>query len=332
MEIPVTRVSTILPYTRLLRSVGAPVDRLLNRARIPPELLNHPAAVVPLVNAFRFGELACQTEETEHLGFLVGLSTTLEDYGPYGNILQNALTVYDYLQKGISLYNMVITGQRLRLSEHGEEFRLTIESDVEPGVGAYQSHMETLITTIARLKEAAGPEWSPRVVSLAYRAQEHLPDTDLLAGSRIIQGAGETFLTIPRAIMGERFPDSDCMVDIDMAMSHERSLPKDQAGVVKHQIESLSSDSPVRIDAVAESLAMNTRSLQRRLAKEEQTYSRLYSDIRMKKAAEWLENTDKPIAEIASELGYRDASNFTRAFIRQAGVSPRTYRNHSKHA
>ncbi|MFK7849260.1 MAG: helix-turn-helix domain-containing protein [Rhodothermales bacterium] len=331
-EMPVTRVSMILPYTRLLHSVGAPVDRLLNRARISPELLNHPSAVLPLVNAFRFCELACQTEGTEHLGFLVGLSTTLGDYGPYGKILQNALTVYDYLQKGISLYNMMVTGQRLLLSEHGEEFRLTIESNVESGIGTYQSHLETLITTIERLRDAAGPDWSPTEISLAHRAQENIPDTDLLGGSRIIQGAGETFLTIPGAIMGERFPDSGSIVDIDMAVSHERSLPEDLAGVVKYQVESLSSDSPVRIDTVAESLALNPRSLQHMLARKGQTYSRLYSEIRMKKAAEWLENTDKPIAEIASDLGYRDASNFTRAFKRQTGVSPRAYRNHSKYA
>ena len=50
------------------------------------------------------------------------------------------------------------------------------------------------------------------------------------------------------------------------------------------------------------------------------TYSRLLSETRMRKAAIWLENTDKPIAEIASELGYQDASNFTRAFRRQAGM------------
>lgn len=322
----------ILPYTRLLCSMGAPVDRLLERARIPAELLKHPSAIMPLANAFRFGELACQAEGTEHLGFLVGLTATLEDYGSYGNILLNALTVYDYLRKGIFLYNMVITGQRLRLSEHGEEFRLTIESDAGPGIGAYQSHMDTLITTIARLREAAGPQWSPREVGLAYRAKEQLPVTDLLAGSRILQGVGETYLTIPREVMGLRFPVCDSMVEIDMAMSHERTLPKDHAGVVKHQIESLISDSPLRIDTVAESLAMNSRGLQRKLAETGLTYAQLYFEIRMKKAVEWLDKTDKPIAEIASDLGYRDASNFTRAFRRQAGISPQRFRKYARHA
>ena len=88
-KIPITKVAAILPYTRLLHSMGAPVQRLLNRAKIPGELLNHPAAVVPLANAFHFGELACQTQGSEHLGLHVGLAASLDDLGPYGQMLQN---------------------------------------------------------------------------------------------------------------------------------------------------------------------------------------------------------------------------------------------------
>lgn len=331
-EIPVTWVSTILPYTRLLHSLGAPVERMLNRAKIPADLLNYPSAVVPLQNAFMFGELACQTEGTEHLGFLVGLSNSLEDYGSYGKILQDALSIYDYLQKGISLYNMVITGQRLRLSQHGEDFRLTIESNVEPGIGAYQSHMETLITTIAILREAAGPDWSPRMVSLAYKAHEKIPDTELLAGTRIVWGSGQTYLTIPRSVMGLCFPVDGRMRSRDRTLSLERSLHEDLASVVKIQIESFLSERAMQIDTIAESLAMNTRSLQRNLAKQGATYSLLLSETRIRKAAMWLENSDKPIAEIATDLGYSDASNFTRAFRQHVGVSPQLFRHNLRKA
>jgi hypothetical protein len=84
--------------------LGAPVDRLLARSGIPAELLNHPAAAVPMESAFRFGELACRTLGTEHLGLHVGLATLLDDLGPYGHMLQSSLTLHDYLRKGISLY------------------------------------------------------------------------------------------------------------------------------------------------------------------------------------------------------------------------------------
>jgi AraC-like DNA-binding protein len=84
------------------------------------------------------------------------------------------------------------------------------------------------------------------------------------------------------------------------------------------------------IDTVAETLTMSRRSLQRSLAKQGLTYSQLLAETRMRQAADRLENTDEPIAEISFDLAYTDASNFTRAFRRQTGVSPQTFRYNAR--
>jgi len=52
--------------------------------------------------------------------------------------------------------------------------------------------------------------------------------------------------------------------------------------------------------------------------------------IRLRRAADWLQHTDRPVVEIALDLGYSDASNFTRAFRRQTGVSPSTFRRQAR--
>ena len=96
------------------------------------------------------------------------------------------------------------------------------------------------------------------------------------------------------------------------------------------QIECLLSDRKLQIDTLAETLAMSTRSLQRGLARQGLTYSQLLAETRIRRAAHWLENSDKPIAEIAFDLRYTDASNFTRAFRMQTGVSPQAFRNKSR--
>lgn len=331
--IPLTRVVSLLPYTRLLHSMGAPVERLLMRAGIPSNLLNHPAAAVPLENTFQFLEFACRTQGSEHLGLHVGLVTSLDDLGSYGKMLQNTLTIYDYLRKGISLYNTLNTGQRFWLSDHGDELRLNFVSMVDSEIGVYQSELESLAITIAMFKEAAGKEWSPREISLAYRSREAIPAIDLYAGSRILQGTGETYFTIPRAMMGLRFPSGSSGIQTrEQELLEGHPLPENLDGLVQLQIESMLSRRPVQIDVVAETLAMSTRNLQRSLAKQGLTYSRLLSEVRMEKATIWLENTAKPIAEIASDLGYQDASNFTRAFQRQVGISPQLFRKHARYA
>lgn len=329
--ISLTRVMSLLPYTRLLQSMGAPVERLLMRAGIPGDLLEYPAAAVPLENAFRFCELACRTQGSEHLGLHVGLSTTLDDLGPYGQILQNALTIYDYLRKGISLYNMLTTGQRIWMSEHGDELRLNIATVGDSEIGVYQSELECLAISIVKLREAVGKEWSPREISLAYRCREALPAIDLYAGSRILQGTGKTYFTIPRAMMGLRFPSGSVSIRAkEKGLLEGHPLPENLHGLVQLQIESMLSGRPLQIDTVAETLAMNTRSLQRCLANQGLKYSHILAETRTRQAVIWLENSDKPIVEIASDLGYQDASNFTRAFRRQAGVAPQIFRYNAR--
>jgi AraC-like DNA-binding protein len=285
---------------------------------------------VPLERAFRFGELACRTQGTEHLGLHVGLASSLNDLGPYGRILEEALTVHDYLRKGISLYNLLNTGQWLWLSEHGEELRLNIATLGESEIGKYQSQLETLVVTIGKLREAAGPDWAPRAVSFAYHAREDLPEVGLFAGSRILRGTGETYLSMPREIMGLRFPARGDFSLKDLESSAGRPLPEDLGGLVQLQIESLLPCRGLQIAFVAETLAMTPRSLQRALARQGLTYSQLLAETRMRKAAHWLENTDKPISEIAFDLCYTDASNFTRAFRLQTGVPPQTFRDKAR--
>ncbi|MEE4378389.1 MAG: AraC family transcriptional regulator ligand-binding domain-containing protein [Candidatus Competibacteraceae bacterium] len=321
-------MAPVLRYTSQLESIGEPVDRLLVRSRIPTHLLKHPTAVIPLENVFRFLELACRTLGTEYLGLHVGFATPLGELGPYGRTLQNSLTIYDYLCRGISLYRMLMTGQHFWLSEHGEEFRLNIATIGKPRIGAYQSHIETLVTTIENFRKAAGANWSPREISLAYMSQEDLPDIEPLANSRVLRGTGETYLTIPRALMALRFPCvHDDIPKKSPNSSTERLLPEDLSSLVQIQLESLLSDRVFQIDIVAETLNMNRHKLQRSLAKQGLNYSLLLAETRMRRAADWLEKTDKPITELAFELGYTDASNFTRAFRRQIGVSPQTFRD-----
>jgi AraC-like DNA-binding protein len=95
---------------------------------------------------------------------------------------------------------------------------------------------------------------------------------------------------------------------------------------VSLQIESLLSGHSVTLELLAESLGMSGRSLQRGLADQGASFTALLGAVRLRRAAEWLQRTDKPVVEIALDLGYTDASNFTRAFRRAIGVSPSVFR------
>ena len=81
------------------------------------------------------------------------------------------------------------------------------------------------------------------------------------------------------------------------------------------------------IDYCASELGISRRTLQRRFSEHSVNFSSLVDEVRRKLAAELLANEDLTISDIALQLGYSGASNFTRAFQRWTGMSPSMLRS-----
>lgn len=72
---------------------------------------------------------------------------------------------------------------------------------------------------------------------------------------------------------------------------------------------------------------MPPRTLQRRLAKESVTFSRLVAEARLEHAAQRLCDRDGPgLSEIGFLSGYSDQPHFTRDFCKAVGITPKAYR------
>ena len=325
-SIPVTRVAFLLRYAAMVDRLGGPLGRLLAESGISEELLDYPAAAVCLKSAYKFGELACEATGTEHLGLYVGMQSCLRDLGPVGRNLRRSTTVYDYLRKGIALYDTLIKGQRIWLSGDYEDIHLNVATTGEPGLGPYQSQLETLTMTTMVLRRALGMDWSPGRVCLTYRSGEAFPEESCFAGSHIVKGAESSYMVIPRAAMGKPFTSKNLHSGQVPESIETQHLSDNISDIVHLQIEAMLCEKKLHIDNVAESLSMTRRSLQRALAEQGTSYSCELADVQSHEAIKRLQQTNQPIADIAYDLGYNDASNFTRAFRHMNGVSPQQFR------
>jgi transcriptional regulator GlxA family with amidase domain len=80
---------------------------------------------------------------------------------------------------------------------------------------------------------------------------------------------------------------------------------------------------PIKIEEVARRVATSPRQLQRVFAEVGGLGFRAYLiRIRLSHAADLLAETDLPVREVAQRVGYRDLSQFSKAFARAYGVSP----------
>jgi AraC-like DNA-binding protein len=79
----------------------------------------------------------------------------------------------------------------------------------------------------------------------------------------------------------------------------------------------------------AEISELTPRTLNRRLAEQGTSYAALLDQARLAKAARMLPETDEKLLDISLMPGYANAANFSRAFRRWTGLSPREYRRQS---
>ena len=110
----------------------------------------------------------------------------------------------------------------------------------------------------------------------------------------------------------------------------EKSLAEvNQAEGVAADIRRILVEHPGRfpsIEAMADELKLNPRTLRRKLDSEETSYREILAEVRMRLAIGYLRETGMTNEEIASRLGYSDAANFRHAFVRWTGKNPSDFR------
>jgi AraC-like DNA-binding protein len=81
------------------------------------------------------------------------------------------------------------------------------------------------------------------------------------------------------------------------------------------------------LPGAARVLHVSTRTFRRRLDAEGVTFSMLADDERRRRALLLLRSNELSLQEIGDRLGYSDVANFSRAFRRWTGKTPRAYRS-----
>jgi AraC-like DNA-binding protein len=83
---------------------------------------------------------------------------------------------------------------------------------------------------------------------------------------------------------------------------------------------------PPTLEQVADSMHLTTRTLIRKLQRENTTYKDVLESLRREYAQRLLKDARLKVADVAEILGYREAANFTRAFRRWNGAAPAAWR------
>ena len=332
--IPLVNIAWIHPFLEILAEVGAPYDQILRKANLPTLAVDDGSALVPTDKVYRFVYLAAQASRLPDLGLRAGCRVDIEPMLPTPEHYWSRPGVFRTLESFINVNLESSTSSEVWI-EAGSDKERTLELFYSGTFGgehpAFPIVEQFMIALMVRFVRAAvGPGWNPRRVDLRADSIPQRAIEELVGEAEVRCAQTRTSLLFPSRSLVTRvepFPEPDSYV----WKRHRESLEKwkqgdELAASLRLVLGSYLPDGSPGISLAAKLAGTTVRTLQRRLAAQNTTYTQLLDELRHDLAIYLLRDPKREAADISRELGYRDPAILTRAFRRWTGQTPSQYR------
>jgi AraC-like DNA-binding protein len=309
---------------------GISAKQLLHGSQLEESLLLQPGVLVGHESGVRCVENFCQLLPEPQLALEYGKRMTLSKHGALGYAAQYSATMTDAaikVMRYVETRAQIFTMQRHADAEQRQLFiqpKFNSEYAAPFLVLAFLASIETICRTLV------GSQGGQTASCIELSWDWSLAEQTILPHCQILSGASDNCLTWPSAALQAPLPFFDPTMEHMAEQELEQALRELQGRRnVSDQVRDLIADrlqQPLSLEQVAGKLHMSMATLNRKLKQEHTSYQHLKDELRQQQARHMLRTNDLTIDQIAEQLGYSDASNFTKAFKAWTGMPPSVYR------
>ena len=321
------RVGIFAEAPKLLKELGADPAEVAASVGLDLRMLEDPDNAIPFLAAGKLLQEGAARTGCSHFGLLVGQRGDLRSLGIVGRLMRNAPTFGGALQD--------FTDNQSHYASGAVAYLIVRDGLAWLGYVVYHptpecsNHMRDGAAAVGLniMRELCGA--LPDEVLLSRR-----PPDDARPYRRFFQtpvrfDAEQTALVFSASELERPVPGADfrmrAILEEVAAKYWTTALPSVTDQVVRLlRPRILFGDAT--LEAVASSLRMHPRTLNRRLRVEGKTFRGLLNEARFAKARQFLDGTRMDVSAIAGALGYAETSAFTHAFRRMARTSPTEWR------
>jgi len=287
-----------------------------------------------LEQEFRFHRNLLELTDNPMLGLLLGKEYQLESYGLLGYAFMSAPTlrqamivVRNYGPLTFTLFDVNF------LVENGRGLlRFSPDIPIPEDLVTYYVDRD-LTAAVSGSHNAVRQPLQPVQVKLMHNGEQRRDIYQRHFSCPVSFSAPASELQIDAALLDSTLPMGDsetssmCQQQCRLLLARMRS-GSTYVDKVRQLIVARPGYFP-DIDYVAEKLNMTSRTLRRKLCREDSSYQDILAEVRYELAREYLATSTLPLEEISILLGYSAPGNFSNAFKRWHGCSPREYRQGS---
>ena len=324
------RIGPLIAIPQLLREQGIDPEGVISEAGLELLLFDDPENVVSFASAGRLLKVCAERSRCPYFGLLAGQRTGLSSLGLVGLLARHSPTV------GAALRSLVLY---LHVHERGAVPALTVEhglavisySIYQQGVeGITQIQDMAMAVTFNILQGLCGPAWRPTELLFSHHLPDRLGPYRQFFKVPLRFDMEQTAVVFPAHWLERPVVNADPWVR-RIVEQHIAALEKlsahDLASQIRRVLRVLLLTHSSSARQVAAFFSLHPRTLNRRLQAQGTTFQKLVDEGRYAIARHLLENTRMSMGQISAVLDYSDASAFTRAFRRWAGVAPMTWRS-----
>jgi len=323
------RSAALAGYAEMAHSVGVDPYAHLAAADLPAAALNDPEALIRGDSFARLLEATAAASGCDDFGLRLSETRELSHFGALGLLIRDQANFGDVLRVLDRYLSVHTEGITMPIEADGE--LVIIRVDVAAGRAmAIRQVVELSVGAVFRMfKLLLGNWWRP--VSICFR---HAPPNNLVLHRRFFAcpiDFGQDFdaVVIRATDLAAPISRSDPTMSrhvqkyLDTLISWPNATATDK---VRQLITVLLPTGTCTVERVARHLGVDYRTVQRRLAREGQSFSTFIDQIRGDLATRHILSGDRSMTEIASLLGFSALSAFSRWFRHHFKCSAKEWR------
>jgi AraC-like DNA-binding protein len=327
-RVATVQVRNFLGLKDVLADLGVDPSEALRTVGLPTDLFSDPGRTLLYADAARLWAHVIRLTNCDDLGLRIGQRQTATAIGLTGLVSMNSATVGEALQTIASGLKMSDTGGSMTFRvRNGVAFAGYAVTAQDIDIADQIADCALAILTNA-MRQFCGSTWRPDRVHLTRDPPRDTRRHALFFKAPIDFRARASEISFAASVLNLSVNNRDAMSREILGSLFDAALVEadnDFVFALKSVLRSQIGAGRLTRKSVARAMGLNEQALIGRLRTFNLTFAGLADEARFD-TAQGLLLRDKEIAEIAANLGFADASGFTKAFRKWSGTTPARWR------
>jgi AraC-like DNA-binding protein len=325
------RVAILTPIPGLLRELKCEPGPVLSSIGLDLSLFDRPDTRISFGTGGALLETCAAATGVQHFGLLVGARFDLAMLGVLEHLMRNSESVRAALLQFVRHLHLNDRGAvtfLLNLGEKETSFGYGVYRHDTPGIG--QIYDTALAIGLQILRSLCGPSVKLTRVMFAHGVPKDVAPYRRYFGAPVHFDSAHSELILSARWLEGPLAGADAsrrMAAERIALAAEQGDDGRLLERVRSAVQGLVMAGQASSQRIAELLGINERVLRRRLQAIGTSIHQMIGAARYDGACQLLRETQLPLPEIASALGYSDATAFSRAFRSWAHTTPSDWRS-----